>query len=65
MNAQENELTPSPQELDEDVQTVMARIQQTMVQRALDDEVEYPTYSAARRFPYQRARAVCNLIFRV
>ncbi len=48
MNTQENELTPSPQELDADVQTVMARIQQTLIQHALDDDVEYPTYSAAR-----------------
>jgi hypothetical protein len=39
---------PLDDDLQADVQTIMARIQESLVERAPEDAVEYPTHAAAR-----------------
>jgi hypothetical protein len=53
-------LAPLDDDLQADVQTIMARIQESLVERAPHDAVEFPTYAAARarygeptRFPQE------------
>lgn len=47
MKAKQRESVISPDEMETDVQTVMARIRESMVEGAFDDDVEYPTYALA------------------